>query len=103
MEEYCRYLFFLIAGPTNGQLGWCQLAYWEMGKRVGPLYPVDQPALNVFGNVPHGDGISLHTLAQNNHSPPEVVCRTRNKIGLGKFLFYNMQFLNSIALILHSL
>lgn len=62
---------------------WCKLAYWEMGKRVGPLYPVELPAVNVFGKVAYGDGLSLETLAQHSFSPPDSVTRTRDKIGLG--------------------
>ncbi|XP_045476675.1 mothers against decapentaplegic homolog 6 isoform X2 [Harmonia axyridis] len=70
-------------GSLTNTLSWCKLAYWEMGQRVGPLYPVEQPAVNVFGQVPYGDGLSLETLARHSFSPPDSVTRTRDKIGLG--------------------
>uniref|UniRef100_A0A1Y1KHV7 Mothers against decapentaplegic homolog n=1 Tax=Photinus pyralis TaxID=7054 RepID=A0A1Y1KHV7_PHOPY len=62
---------------------WCKLAYWEMAQRVGPLYPVEMPSVNVFGDIPFGDGLCLKTLALHSFSPPDPVCRTRCKIGLG--------------------
>ncbi|KAJ8970920.1 hypothetical protein NQ314_000970 [Rhamnusium bicolor] len=64
-------------------LEWCNLAYWELSQRVGPPFPVEPPAVNVFGDVPYGDGLNLETLAQHSFSPPESVRRTRCKIGLG--------------------
>ncbi|KAL3280303.1 hypothetical protein HHI36_017792, partial [Cryptolaemus montrouzieri] len=68
---------------SSNSTTWCKLAYWEMGQRVGPLYPVEHPAVNVFGQVPYGDGLSLETLARHSFSPPDSVTRTRDKIGLG--------------------
>lgn len=55
-----------------------------MAQRVGPLFPVEFPSLNIFGDIPFGDGISLKTLAQHSFSPPDSVSKTRCKIGLGK-------------------
>ncbi|KAJ8976947.1 hypothetical protein NQ317_010144, partial [Molorchus minor] len=50
---------------------------------AGP-FPVEPAAVNVFGNVPHGDGLNLETLAQQDSvTPPESVRKTRCKIGLG--------------------
>ncbi|XP_065170055.1 mothers against decapentaplegic homolog 6 [Atheta coriaria] len=63
--------------------GWCKLAYWEQQKRVGEQYPVFASHLNVFGDIPCGDGLSLTQLAQHSFSPPDSVSRTRCKIGLG--------------------
>nr|CAI5863414.1 unnamed protein product [Callosobruchus analis] len=48
--------------PSNPS-EWCKLAYWELSERVGPLFSVDRPSFNVFGDVPHPDGLSLETLA----------------------------------------
>ncbi|XP_018321309.1 mothers against decapentaplegic homolog 6 [Agrilus planipennis] len=66
---------------------WCKLAYWELAKRVGPLFPVELPYVNVFwGDVPYADGLCLETLALSQHSfspPPGSVAKTRCKIGLG--------------------
>lgn len=66
-------------------LEWCKLAYWELSSRVGPHFPVETPAVNVFGDVSHPDGFSLETLAQHSFSPPKSVEKTRCKIGLGEF------------------
>lgn len=54
-----------------------------MAQRVGSLFPVDQPYINVFGNIPYGDGFSLEALTQYNNNASESVIRTRRKIGLG--------------------
>lgn len=72
----------LILGET-GQREWCTLAYWELGGRVGRLYPVEPSTVNVFDSLHDGDGLCLATLAENHNAPP-VVQRTRSKIGLGK-------------------
>lgn len=57
-----------------------------MAQRVGQLFPVEQPYVNVFGDIHHGDGFSLHALTQYSYNTPESVSRTRCKIGLGKTL-----------------
>ncbi|XP_018574141.1 mothers against decapentaplegic homolog 6 [Anoplophora glabripennis] len=62
---------------------WCKLAYWELSQRVGPPFPVEPTAVNVFGDDPYGDGLNLETLAQHSFSPPESVQQARRKIGLG--------------------
>ncbi|CAH1106253.1 unnamed protein product [Psylliodes chrysocephalus] len=70
-------------GDSVNPLEWCKLAYWELSSRVGPHFPVETPAVNVFGDVSHPDGFSLETLAQHSFSPPKSVEKTRCKIGLG--------------------
>ena len=77
-------VMFCFAGePRENE--WCKLAYWELTTRVGRLFSVELPAVNVFTSLPHGDGLCLATLAQHTYSPPhESVRRTRAKIGLGK-------------------
>lgn len=86
--SYCKNLFsvFIVAGSALGPKVWCQLAYWELAQRVGPLFPVELPSVNVFGEDVYGSGLCLETLAQHSFSPPESVCRTRSKIGLGELL-----------------
>lgn len=73
-------------GP--GSVIWCRVAYWEGRERVGRLYPVRSSSLNIMGNIPHGEGLSLASLAASSHtSPSEQVRRTREKIGLGLVLY----------------
>lgn len=66
----------------TGQREWCTLAYWELGGRVGRLYPVEPSTVNVFDSLHDGDGLCLATLTENHNAPPAVQ-RTRSKIGLG--------------------
>ncbi|CAH1399698.1 unnamed protein product [Nezara viridula] len=71
---------------TNGEEvhpGWCRLAYWELSMRVGRQFPVHNQSVNVFWNLPHGDGLSLRTLAANEPQPPSAVLKARDKIGKG--------------------
>lgn len=71
----------------SGSVPWCQVAYWEGRERVGRLYPVCSSSLNIMGDTPHGDGLSLASLAAHSpNSPSDQVKRTREKIGLGKLL-----------------
>ncbi|XP_078040831.1 daughters against dpp [Augochlora pura] len=69
----------------TGQKEWCTLAYWELGGRVGRLYPVEPSTVNVFDSLHDGDGLCLAKLAEN-HVPPPAVQKTRSKIGLGVML-----------------
>ncbi|EFN63356.1 Mothers against decapentaplegic-like protein 6 [Camponotus floridanus] len=71
--------------PATGETGqreWCTLAYWELGGRVGRLYPVEPSTVNVFDSLHDGDGLCLATLTENHNALPTVQ-RTRSKIGLG--------------------
>uniref|UniRef100_A0A1B6D1W7 Mothers against decapentaplegic homolog n=1 Tax=Clastoptera arizonana TaxID=38151 RepID=A0A1B6D1W7_9HEMI len=73
---------------TNGEgescsREWCKLAYWELSNRVGRQYGVETSSVNVFWDIPHGDGLCLATLATHSFSPPEAVERARKKIGRG--------------------
>ncbi|XP_056641424.1 mothers against decapentaplegic homolog 6-like [Diorhabda carinulata] len=71
-------------GDSVNPQEWCRLAYWELSNRVGPLFPVERPDVNIFGKVSHPDGLSLETLAQHSFSPPKsAVEKARCKIGLG--------------------
>ncbi|XP_046420358.1 mothers against decapentaplegic homolog 2 [Neodiprion fabricii] len=67
---------------ASGQREWCTLAYWELGGRVGRLFPVEPSTVNVFDSLLDGDGLCLATLAEN-HSTSPAIQRTRSKIGLG--------------------
>lgn len=77
-------LFVPFFSETSSSTGWCQLAYWELSQRVGRLFPVENPAVNVFAEQARGDGLCLTTLAtQRLSATPEAVLRVRTKIGLG--------------------
>lgn len=54
-----------------------------MRTRVGRLFPVHKNLINVFSDLPHGDGLCLRTLAKQNAGGAEAVRRTRDKIGGG--------------------
>lgn len=75
----------IIILPLEKSLsGWCQLAYWEQSQRVGRLFPVENPAVNIFAEQTRGDGLCLTTLAmQRLSATPDVVLKARQKIGLG--------------------
>nr|CAD7435057.1 unnamed protein product [Timema monikensis] len=71
-------------GGVSGDRGWCKLAYWELATRVGRLFSVELPSVNVFTSLPHGDGLCLTTLTRSSApTNQESVRRTRAKIGLG--------------------
>lgn len=71
-------------GEEKSSSGWCQLAYWEQSQRVGRLFPVENPAVNIFAEQTRGDGLCLSTLAmQRISATPDVVLKARQKIGLG--------------------
>lgn len=77
-------LCFNLISDASSSTGWCQLAYWEQSQRVGRLFPVENAAVNVFGEQPRGDGLCLTTLAlQRLSATPDAVLKTRQKIGLG--------------------
>lgn len=66
------------------------MAYWELSQRVGRLFPVENPAVNVFAEQPRGDGLCLTTLAmQRLSATPDAVLKARQKIGLGKVFFFS--------------
>ena len=60
---------------------WCNVAYWELRQRVGRLLTVSEPTINIFQELPHGDGMCLSVLQQVTKN--DNVKRTREKIGFG--------------------
>jgi len=77
----------------TSRVSWCTLAYWEERTRVGRLFPVHTPGVEVFAVQPKpppiGDALSLAQLAPANHKPSESTLRTREKIGLGLILSHD--------------
>lgn len=83
------------SGPVGGQphptipagqssVHWCSIAYWELRQRVGRIYVVREPTINVFQRLPHGGGMCLQLLQSETQVQP--IRRTREKIGLGLIL-----------------
>lgn len=62
---------------------WCNVAYWELRDRVGRLLPVYDRNINIFQNLPHGDGLCLQVLQEGSECDSDSVRRTREKVGFG--------------------
>ncbi|XP_075389196.1 mothers against decapentaplegic homolog 7 isoform X2 [Tenrec ecaudatus] len=85
---YSRYPMDFLK-PTDSQLlqepgdrsHWCVVAYWEEKTRVGRLYCVQEPSLDIFYDLPQGNGFCLGQLSSDNKSP--LVQKVRSKIGCG--------------------
>lgn len=60
---------------------WCVVAYWEEKTRVGRLYCVQEPSLDIFYDLPQGNGFCLGQLNSDNKS--QLVQKVRSKIGCG--------------------
>jgi len=82
-----------MATNNSGRVTWCTLAYWEERTRVGRLFQVRSPGVEVFSQLPRpsplGDALCLATLANNNLKPSESTLKTREKIGLGVILSHD--------------
>ncbi|KAL6479083.1 hypothetical protein MHYP_G00125160 [Metynnis hypsauchen] len=66
------------------QMHWCSVAYWEHRTRVGRLYPVYEPSVSIFYDLPQGTGFCLGQLSGERRSG--TAQRTRGKIGYGLLL-----------------
>ncbi|XP_056287883.1 mothers against decapentaplegic homolog 7 isoform X2 [Pseudoliparis swirei] len=60
---------------------WCVVAYWEEKTRVGRLYSLQEPSLDIFYDLPQGNGFCLGQLCSDNKS--QLVQMVRAKIGHG--------------------
>ncbi|XP_029108755.1 mothers against decapentaplegic homolog 7 isoform X2 [Scleropages formosus] len=85
---YSRYpVDFLKAPDSQARLEsgerahWCVVAYWEEKTRVGRLYSVQEPSLDIFYDLPQGNGFCLGQLNSDNKS--QLVQMVRSKIGYG--------------------
>lgn len=72
---------FADGSATSHRQLWCHIAYWELRQRVGRLFRVFDNSVNIFQDLPHGDGMCLSLLQQETDT--ESIRRTRDKIGLG--------------------
>ncbi|XP_077335245.1 mothers against decapentaplegic homolog 6-like [Lithobates pipiens] len=68
---------------------WCKLAYWEHRTRVGRLYNVTEPSIQIFHDLPKGSGFCLGFLGSEARN--EMVRRTRKKIGQGLILSHEQE------------
>nr|CAA04708.1 Smad10 [Xenopus laevis] len=66
---------------TGDPSHWCMVAYWEEKTRVGRLYSVQEPSLDIFYDLPQGNGFCLGQLNSDNKS--QLVQKVRSKIGYG--------------------
>ncbi|XP_075041976.1 mothers against decapentaplegic homolog 7 [Mixophyes fleayi] len=60
---------------------WCVVAYWEEKTRVGRLYSVQETSLDIFYDLPQGNGFCIGQLNSDNKS--QLVQKVRSKIGYG--------------------
>lgn len=54
-----------------------------MKTRVGRVYHVCEHSVDVFADLPHGEGLCLGALSNQNQTKNDVIRRTREKIGYG--------------------
>ncbi|KFO97451.1 Mothers against decapentaplegic 7, partial [Calypte anna] len=72
--------FQVLQEPGN-RSHWCVVAYWEEKTRVGRLYSVREPSLDIFYDLPQGNGFCLGQLNSDNKN--QLVQKVRSKIGYG--------------------
>ncbi|KAI8493736.1 Mothers against decapentaplegic 7 [Branchiostoma belcheri] len=72
-----------LPGSGRKRSHWCSIAYWEHRTRVGRLFAVYDASVNIFHELPHGDGFCLGLLTSGESHERENVVRTRKKIGYG--------------------
>lgn len=71
----------LAVQESGDRAHWCVVAYWEEKTRVGRLYSVQEPSLDIFYDLPQGNGFCLGQLCSENKS--QLVQMVRAKIGYG--------------------
>lgn len=70
-----------LSESSGDRSRWCVVAYWEEKTRVGRLYSVQESSLDIFYDLPQGNGFCLGQLCSDNKSP--LVQMVRAKIGYG--------------------
>ncbi|TWW66628.1 Mothers against decapentaplegic -like protein 7 [Takifugu flavidus] len=71
----------LAMQESGDRAHWCVVAYWEEKTRVGRLYSVQEASLDIFYDLPQGNGFCLGQLCSENKS--QLVQMVRAKIGYG--------------------
>lgn len=77
----CPFSDSLALQESGERAHWCVVAYWEEKTRVGRLYSVQEPSLDIFYDLPQGNGFCLGQLCSDNKS--QLVQMVRAKIGYG--------------------
>ncbi|XP_059563239.1 mothers against decapentaplegic homolog 7 isoform X5 [Myotis daubentonii] len=80
LSRLCELDSHLLLEPGD-RSHWCVVAYWEEKTRVGRLYCVQEPSLDIFYDLPQGNGFCLGQLNSDNKS--QLVQKVRSKIGCG--------------------
>lgn len=62
---------------------WCRITYWEHRDRIGRIFHVWSYCVNVFENLPQGDGLCLGLLNSDVVHRTEVSEKVRGTIGNG--------------------
>lgn len=62
---------------------WCRITYWEEKNRIGQTFDVSDDCVNVFENLPQGDGLCLALLSPNSVARKESSQKMREHIGYG--------------------
>jgi len=63
---------------------WCRITYWEHRDRIGRIFHVWEDSVNVFEDLPQGDGLSLGLLDPGvGFERAEVSEKIRGTIGCG--------------------
>ncbi|XP_065063971.1 mothers against decapentaplegic homolog 7-like [Rhopilema esculentum] len=60
---------------------WCSIAYWEVKRRIGRVFDVTTDCVNVFYELPQGDGMCIGLLDHVERSA--YVNKVRKHIGYG--------------------
>lgn len=62
---------------------WCRITYWEHRDRIGRIFHVWSDSVNVFEDLPQGDGLCLRVLESGVVDRTEVSEKVRGTIGCG--------------------
>ena len=62
---------------------WCRITYWEHRDRIGRIFHVWSDSVNVFEDLPQGDGLCLRVLESGVVDRAEVSEKVRGTIGCG--------------------
>lgn len=90
-------MYYCLITDDRYAPNWCEIAYWEMAKRVGDRCPAITSTINVYGEMPLSSGgepttnMCLRDLVDKRKSTStcDDIQNTRQKIGLGEIYSSN--------------